>query len=251
MTHLITSAALLLALVAPAGAATAPTAQDYAALARLPDFGGVWYPDADPRDPPFMMLAPKTPLRPELRARLGGIKGGDQLPPGKGDSQSRACTPGGMPGEMFSPFALEFLYTPGRVTIALEYDEQVRRIYTDGRAHDPDPDLTFNGESIGRWQGDTLVVDTTGLRPANIAQNGLIPVTKPFHLTERYHLIGPNKLALDMAVDAPEVLTRPAQVHTTYTRHRDWSLREYVCEENPRDTVDANGNATINLEPTP
>ncbi len=57
---------------------------------------------------------------------------------------------------------IEFSYTPGMVTVIAEAYMQVRHIYTDGRAHPDDPDLTYNGNSIGHWEGDTLVVDSVG-----------------------------------------------------------------------------------------
>ena len=67
-----------------------------------------------------------------------------------------------MPGIMTQPYPMEFLFTPGKVTIMIEAYSQWRQIFTDGRKHPEDPDLTFNGHSIGHWEGDTLVVDTVG-----------------------------------------------------------------------------------------
>ena len=62
--------------------------------------------------------------------------------------------------------AMEILFTPGRITMLGEGDgNRMRRIYTDGRRHPEDPDLTIHGHSIGHWEGDTLVVDTVGIIP--------------------------------------------------------------------------------------
>ena len=64
---------------------------------------------------------------------------------------------------MFQPYDVEFLFTPGRVTIIQEAYMQVRRVFTDGRGHPADLDPTFNGHSIRHWEGETLVIDTAGL----------------------------------------------------------------------------------------
>ena len=75
-----------------------------------------------------------------------------------------------MPGIMGQPYPMEFLLTPGKVTIVIEAYQQVRHIYTDGRPLPDDPDLKFHGTSIGRWDGDTLVVDTRRLLAAHRAR---------------------------------------------------------------------------------
>src|SRR3989304_4376161 len=72
------------------------------------------------------------------------------------------CLPPGMPGIMNQPYPMEFLLTPGKVTIVIEAYTQVRHIYTDGRPLPEDPDPGFFGTSVGRWEGDALVVDSVG-----------------------------------------------------------------------------------------
>ena len=67
-----------------------------------------------------------------------------------------------MPGIMGQPYPMEFLLTPGQVTIVIEAYNQIRHIYTDGRPLPEDPDPTFYGTSVGHWEGDTLVAETVG-----------------------------------------------------------------------------------------
>ena len=86
------------------------------------------------------------------------------------DGPAANCVPNGMPAIMTQPYPLEILFTPGKVTILIEAYAQWRQIFTDGRQHPEDPDLTFNGHSTGHWEGDTLVVDTVGFTTDTVAR---------------------------------------------------------------------------------
>ncbi|MEI9891668.1 MAG: DUF6152 family protein [Caulobacteraceae bacterium] len=107
------------------------------------------------------------------------------------DTDAANCLPPGMPGVMTQPYPIQILVTPGEVTIIQEAYMQVRHVHTDGRDHAADPDLTFNGDSIGHWEGDTLVVDTTGLAPQAVLQAG-VTHSKNEHIVERYRLSDPT-----------------------------------------------------------
>ena len=163
------------------------------------------------------------------------------------DTAAANCIPPGMPRIMSWPYPIQVLVTPGEVTLVLEGDMQVRHIHTDGRDHPADPDLTFNGDSIGHWEGDTLVVDTVGLAPqAAIAQG--VTHSRNEHIVERFRLADPNLLEVKTRVEDPGVLAKPWEFAARYVRHPDWSIAEYICEQNNRNSVDANGKAGINLE---
>ena len=109
--------------------------------------------------------------------------------------------------------ALEFLFTPGRVTILGESDgNRLRRIYTDGRPHPDDPDPTFHGHSVGHWEGETLVVDTVGIVPQSylaITEAAGVPNNGDIHVIEHIHLQGTDFLHDDLEIIAPKILTRP------------------------------------------
>jgi hypothetical protein len=162
------------------------------------------------------------------------------------DTEAANCLPTGMPAIMGHPYPYEFLLTPGKVTIVSEAYQQVRHVYTDGRALPADPDPTFNGTSIGRWDRDTLVVETIGLSPlTTIARN--TPHSDKMRIVERFRLTGPDMMSVETTVIDPEALTKPWTTTRTLARHRDWTIREYICEENNRNFVDAQGKAGVNL----
>jgi hypothetical protein len=139
----------------------APRPKDWAALAKLPDWSGTWAPAPDDKAFPLGRNEPKW--LPDVARQVQQLKADDAA--GNPRNVYINCLPEGMPSfPLMTVNALEFLFTPGRVTILGEFDgNRLRRIYTDGRSHPADPDLTFNGHSIGHWQGATLVVDTVAI----------------------------------------------------------------------------------------
>jgi len=197
-----------------------PTAQAWADLAKLPDWSGVWFPES------WMATTARHPptWKPDVVRDVEQLKALEQAGHPKGLYVD--CLPEGMPSFMIMTLAsTEFLYTPGRVTILNEFDgNRQRRIYTDGRGHPDDPDLTFHGHSIGRWEGDTLVVDTVAILPETylpISQAVGIPNDGDSHIVERIHLIGPDHLVDEMTIEAPHVLAAPWKVTRNFTRNRE------------------------------
>jgi len=230
-------------------AAKAPAAADWTAIAKLPDFTGVWElsfgggrgggrggagrgAGALPQGP--QLTAAATAKRKELQS----------VP--REDNQTANCLPPGMPGIMGQPYPMEFLLTPGLVTIVIEAYTQVRHIYTDGRPLPADPDLKFHGTSIGHWEGDTLVAETVGFSAlTEIAAN--VPHGDKMRIVERFSLSDPDTMSIETTVTDPDVLTAPYTSTRTLKRHRSWTIAEYICEENNRNFVDQSGKAGINL----
>jgi hypothetical protein len=221
-----------------------PTAADWSALAKLPDFSGVWEAGggggrgagrgrgAAPAGPQFTAAAEAK--RKELASR------------GLEDSQTANCLPPGMPGIMGQPYPMEFLLTPGKVTIVIEAYQQVRHIYTDGRPLPKDPDPKFHGTSIGRWEGDTLVVESVGFSPlTELARN--VPHSGKMRIVERFRLTDPDTMTIETTIADPDVLVAPYTSGRTLRRHRDWTIAEYICEENNRNFLDQSGKAGVNL----
>lgn len=216
---------------------TPPTAADWTAVARLPDLTGVW---EAPRGGAPAPAAPQ--LTPAYAAKKRELDARNT-----DDTDAANCLPTGMPAVMGHPYPYEFLLTPGQVTIVTEAYMQVRHVYTDGRPLPPDPDPTFNGTSIGRWQGDTLVVETVGFSPlTTIARN--IPHSDKMRIVERFRLSGADMMTVETTVTDPDVLAAPWTFMRTLARHRDWTIREYICEENNRNFLDAQGKAGVKLQ---
>ena len=244
------------AAAAPADAKAKPAIQtpqqrvaSYAALGKLPDWEeGVWQID-------WTALfgaggRPEPPaLTPEMQAKLDAYKAAQK----NGENvqnQNANCIPPGTPQIMQMPYPLEFIFSPGRVTIAIETDSQVRRIFTDGRPHMDDPDLTFNGDSVGHWEGKDLVVDTIALEPHTEIAAG-VGHSDQVHIVERFHQVGPDRLDIATTITDPKILTKPWTVNRPYLRHRDWQIQEYVCEQNNHDSADASGRSGFHLDTDP
>ena len=162
------------------------------------------------------------------------------------DNSTANCLPPGMPGIMGQPYPMEFLMTPGKVTIVIEAYTQVRHIYTDGRPLPEDPDPKFFGTSIGHWQGDTLVAETVGFNDHVQLARG-VPHSDKMKIVERFRLTDPDTMSIETTITDPGVLTAPYITTGTLRRHRNWTISEYVCEENNRNYVDQTGKAGINL----
>ncbi|MGI4880539.1 MAG: hypothetical protein ACRYG4_23995 [Janthinobacterium lividum] len=240
------------ALVLPAvlsGAALAdphiapPQPADYAALARLPDWSGTWQPDWS------SLFGARAGLKPPLTPAAAATAAAFEAGKGKGENlqtDAANCVPPGMPQIMRMPYPIEFIYSPGRVTIAAETYSQVRRIYTDGRPLPADPDPAYNGWSIGHWDGDTLVVDTIGLNARTSILPGIHP-TDQARIRERFHLVKPDVLLVETEITDPTVFAQPFELKQAYVRKRDWQIREYVCQENNRDASDPFGRPSLDI----
>jgi hypothetical protein len=228
----------------------APTPDDWAAISKLPDLTGVWeVPMGGPATrvsnpatgvPPLGRPTPPA-LTPEFAAKKKILEAhADE------DNQSANCLPPGMPGIMSQPYPMEFLLTPGQVTIVIEAYSQVRHIYTDGRPLPEDPDPNFFGTSVGHWEGDTLVAESVGFSPMTELDLHT-PHSDKMRIEERFRLTDPNTMSIQTTISDPVALTAPYVTNRILRRHRGWTISEYICEQNNRNYVDKNGKAGVNL----
>jgi len=239
--------AIALALAAGAPAQDAnfkpQRASAYSEVTQWPDFGGVWSPDWSQLFGPGGRAGPAK-LTPEAQAKLDAYNAGKKS--GKNEQTSAAnCLPNGMPQIMRQPYPIEFIYSPGRVTIFIESYSQARRIYIDGQ-FPKNPEPLFNGNSIGHWEGDTLVVDTIGFSPVTTIADG-VTHNDQMRIQERIHKVSPTRLVIDTTITDPGVLAAPYSYSQAFDRKDDWQIREYVCEENDRDSADAEGRPHLDL----
>jgi len=223
----------------------APTPADWTAIGRLPDWSGVWIPA------PYAPAKTPPNWKPAYAAQVAEQEALEKA----GDPRNIYidCLPEGMPSFVIMNLnSTEFLFTPGRVTILNEFDgNRTRRIYTDGRSHPADPDPTFSGHSIGRWDGQALVVDTVGLLPQTflpLGQSIGIPNNGDMRIEERIALTGPDALRIDLVIHAPKVLAAPWKISREFrrTRERARDIVEASCRQGDFfEDVDANGNAVF------
>jgi hypothetical protein len=141
------------------------------------------------------------------------------------------CYPPGVPRIYLHPFPFEIVQTPARVLMVFEYDHLIRQIFTDGREHRTDLPPSWMGDSIGHFEGDTLVVDTTGFNDRTWIDRIAVPHSEDMRLTERMHLNASGYLQIDMRVEDPKALAAPWEF-TRYFKKTDWTIDELVCKDN-------------------
>src|ERR1700761_918168 len=147
---------------------------------------------------------------------------------------STQCFPHGMPRLMESPYPIEIVQTPGRVTFLHEVAHEVRRIYLDQK-QPANPKISYLGHSVAHWEGDTLVVDTVGINDKSFIDDEGEAHSNKEHLTERYRKInGGRQIELVMTVDDPVTLEHPYSYKRVYEWRPDVRPAEYICEENNR-----------------
>ncbi len=235
-----------------AAQASAP-GMSYESLAALPDWSGAWGALVRPTTPVTdLLLQEPSPLQPaaleELRATRKATDAG--IDPGLATADY--CRPfayGGLNAGLEA--RLEFLYTPGRVTITSE-GGLIRRIYTDGRKLPDEIEESNAGTSIGHWEGKTLVVETVGLSPdADIFGVRVAPsIGKNARTTEHIFLRDDGVLEVDTILDAPEVLRQPLEFKMTYKRIGDRPMGEYnACPKYDRAIDPDTGKQRFDLTP--
>jgi hypothetical protein len=208
-----------------------------------PDFTGVWAgPGFSHKVGPNDTDTP-TVIRFDAK-KMAPFKPGGQplLKPLSGDTlkddPTALCLPNGMPRQIFSPYAQQWIQAPGTMVIHYEYMHFFRTIPTDGRPHPKDVEPTWMGDSVARWDGDTLVIDTIGLKEwvldATHDENGSRWHSDALHLIERLRYIDPMTVSYQVTVDDPKIFTAPWSEDYQMKLHPTWRLYEFVCEENDR-----------------
>ena len=244
--------------------AVAAPGQPLPKMSELPDWSGAWTrstgqfyestaeqalepapaPDSPRRRPPY------TPKFQQIYQENLRRIAADRFP----DPISICGTPAGWPRLLALPDAYEFVIRPEQTWILTENGPNTIRIYTDGRTHPAPEDLwgTFTGNSVGRWENDTLVFDTIGLKGVGstiLARSGLV-MSDALKTTTRIRLIEPDRLLVTVMLIDTEALTRPWPVAFTYTRlPSDSTVYDYACAENNRNPITSDGR-TLTLDPS-
>jgi hypothetical protein len=159
-----------------------------------------------------------------------------------------ACLPPGMPRLMSMPYPMEITQTRMQVNIYSEWMEQLRRVFIDGRPHPEELDPSFNGHSIGHFEGQVLVVDTTGLRGDTLIDVGM-PHSARLRVQERIWLADGDTLRDQITLIDPLAFTQDWTTTKTFRRApTDTNIMSWVCLENNRNPIDSNGHIGFTLK---
>ena len=215
-----------------------------------PDFTGVWAGpaffhkvgpgDTDNARPVAFDRKKMAPFQPGGEAFMSRKLVGDISV----DDPTEMCLPNGLTRQILSPYAQQWIQAPKYVVNITEYMHFVRVIPTDGRPHPKDIEPTWMGDSVGKWEGDTLVIDTIGLKEWHLdaTQNVDLPDEKgtqrwhsdQMHVVERLRYIDPTTVSYEITLDDPKIWVKPWSQEFQMKLHPTWRLLEYVCEENNR-----------------
>jgi hypothetical protein len=127
---------------------------------------------------------------------------------------------------------MEIVQVPGRVIVLFEFDHFTRQIYTDGRGHDKDLPPTWMGDSIGSWEGDTLVVDTTDFNDKTWIDRGGRPHSDALHVVERIRRVDHDTLEDNLTMEDPKAYTKPWSGQIIFQLKPKWKLMEMACADN-------------------
>jgi hypothetical protein len=154
----------------------------------------------------------------------------------KANSSSARCLPQGLPRTDINSYApFKILQTPGVIAVLYEVDNTHRQIYTDGRTLPVDPQPTWGGYSVGRWDGDTLVVDAAGFNDETWLDSGGHPHSDALRVHERFYRRDFGHMDLSVTVDDPKMYTKPFTIKVTELLQPDTDILESVCNENEKD----------------
>lgn len=233
-------------------AASAARAQTGTSPTPRSDLTGTW----DRYHPSGLKLNPRTsaiplptdpPLKPKYLAAWTAHQAASRAADQAGQplfSGYAQCIPDGMPAMMMAMFPMDVLQTPGQITIIEEAYRQVRYIYLNQKQvgiEDAEPE--FWGHSVGHWVGDTLRVNTVGIRPEVRFQD--VPHSNVLQINESIRLLSPDRFEDRITLIDPVYLTKPWTFTWQYQRRSGYKMLEYVCESNRE--VDKNGAQSLQL----
>jgi len=226
-----------------------------------PDLSGIWDlrgpggrggPGGQQKGPPPQKgapppeLPPGTPPNATFKNVGSGFKEGLPLLPWAADlvKQRRSenskdnpdahCLPLGLMQLHMHPQPRKIIQTPGLIVMLYEAQGGIRQIFTDGRPLPKDVEPWWYGYSVGKWDGDTLVVETTGFRDDVWLDIDGSPLTESGKMTERIRRLNYGTLQTDVTIEDPKVYTKPFTVRVTHRLLPDTDLIEFICTENDR-----------------
>src|SRR6202162_4744578 len=209
-----------------------------ASSSKTPDLSGVWMRDAPPATAMqywiYELNQEEPPMTEWGKAQFQAVKssfGSHEYPLEQtNDPVLRRCYPPGVPRVYMHPFPFQFIQTPGEVVMLFEVDSLRREIYTDGQPHDAALLPLWMGNSIGHWEGDTLVVDTVNFNDKTWLDRIGHPHSDQLHVVERFRRTAHDHLVDDITIDDPKAYTKPWTARLEF-KLRPWKLTEQFCED--------------------
>jgi hypothetical protein len=196
-----------------------------------PDLSGIWTQDNTRAflDLTSDMKPADVPYRPAAKALVDARRDGTK------DEPDANCLPQGVPKINNAPAPFKIVQTPNLIVVVHEAFNLWRQIHLDGRELVDDPNPTWLGWSKGRWEGDTLVVDTRGFNGKAWLDHAGNPASDALHVTERFRRTSIGKLELEITIDDPKMYTRPWMAKTSFHLLPDTEVMEFICLENEKD----------------
>ena len=148
------------------------------------------------------------------------------------DDPTARCVVGGVPRSDFVGYPFKILETPTMTAILYEAVHAYRQIFTDGRSLPKDPNPAWFGYSVGRWEGDVFVVESSGFNDNVWLDNAGRPATDSLRVTERFIRKNVGQMDLEVTIDDPKAYTKPWSVTQPLVLQPDTELLEYICNEN-------------------
>lgn len=185
-----------------------------------PSFAGVW------NSPNFGNTGGPLPLQEWAAKQAEANHKNDDR-----DDPEAKCLPGGVP--RISPYPMKIVQTPELIVMLFEGNvHSYRQFFLDGRPHDKNLDASFMGDSIARWEGDTLVVDTVNFNDRTwISTGSAAPHTDKLHTIERYKRVDLGHIEVEITLEDPGAFTKPHTFTRQHTLDTEWEIHEYVCND--------------------
>jgi len=197
---------------------------------RKPDISGPWAPNAIRQNVDLVGSGVEVPFQPWAEKLYKDHKENIS----KDDPEAR-CLPPGVPRMSTTPYPWSFLQTPKEIWIVYEGGAHIwRKIFLDGRPHDPKAEETWLGDSTGHWEGDTLVVETVGQNDITWIDAAGIPHSKDMKVIERITRTDLGHMEIVHTIDDPKTFSKPWSFTTKPTLLKG-ELIEYICQENNKD----------------
>ena len=227
--HFLVALAAALALSPHLLAQAGPPAAGSAGAAGAKDLQGVWlFGGGDAFD-----LPRNAPFQPWAKAKFDSER--NQHGPhvvldyaSNTDPFIKACDPLGVPRVLLANHPFKIVQAPSEVILLYERSHDFREVYMDGRDHPKDMDPSWWGNSIGKWDGDTLVIDSVGFNDKTWLDYQGLPHSEALHVVERYRRPDHDTLRLDLTIDDPKAYTMPWNATRNY-RLKAWDIGEEIC----------------------